>query len=151
MPITQFYGFFRQFLPMRAISRHIFWKEIDFAFIFSFLGISDPIWPGKNIRHRFWKKNFHDPVKHKNLASLQRVLPRGITEFELMTVKFACREHSTPRRKTDKLEEPVNRELDVTRSWNLIQTVDLAWFIPRMSFKLICIFYDFKAPLLENR
>ena len=59
--------------------------------------------------------------------------------------------YSTLRGKTDKLEEAVNRELNVTRSWNFIQTVDLAWFIPRMSFKLICIFYNFKAPLLENR
>ena len=47
--------------------------------------------------------------------------------------------------------ESVNRELNITRSWNFIQTVILAWFIGRMSFKLICIFYDFKAPLLENR
>ena len=46
-------GFFHQILQMRALSRHIFWKKIDFAFIFSFLGISDLKWPGKNIRHRF--------------------------------------------------------------------------------------------------
>ena len=59
--------------------------------------------------------------------------------------------YSTPRAKTDKLEEPVNRELNVTRSWNFIQVVDLAWFIAWMNFKLICIFYNFKAPLLENR
>ena len=49
------------------------------------------------------------------------------------------------------MEEPVNRELNVTRNWNFIQVVDLAWFSPQMNFKLICIFYDFKAPLLENR
>ena len=59
--------------------------------------------------------------------------------------------YSTLGGKTDKLDEAVNRELNVTRSWNFIQTVDLAWFIAWMSFKLICIFYDFKAPLLENR
>ena len=46
--------------------------------------------------------------------------------------------YSTLRAKTDKLEEAVNRELNVTRSWNFIQTVDLAWFIPQMSFKVIC-------------
>ena len=28
--------------------------------------------------------------------------------------------YSTPRGKTDKLEEPVNRELNVTKSWNVI-------------------------------
>ena len=59
--------------------------------------------------------------------------------------------YSTLGGKTDKLDEAVNRELNVTKSWNFIQTVDLAWFIPQMSFKLICIIYDFKAPLLENR
>ena len=58
--------------------------------------------------------------------------------------------YSTPRGETDKLEEPVNRELNVTRSWNFIHIVNLAWFIDWMSFKLICIFYNFKAPLLEN-
>ena len=58
--------------------------------------------------------------------------------------------YSTLGGKTGKLDEAANRELNVTRSWNLIQTVDLAWFIAWMSFKLICIFYDFKAPLLEN-
>ena len=64
-------------------------------------------------------------------------------------LKFAC--YSTLSGKTDKLDEAVNRELNVTRSWNFIQIVDLAWFIRWMSFKLICIFFDFKAPLLENR
>ena len=59
--------------------------------------------------------------------------------------------YSTLRGKTDKLEEPVNRELNVTRSWNFIYIVNLAWFICWMSFELICIFYDLKAPLLENR
>ena len=34
--------------------------------------------------------------------------------------------YSTLRGKTDKLEEAVNRELNVTRSLNFIQTVDLA-------------------------
>ena len=59
--------------------------------------------------------------------------------------------YSSPRGKTDKLEEPVNRELNVTKSWNLIHIVNLAWFISWMSFKLICIFYNFKALLLGNR
>ena len=36
------------------------------------------------------------------------------------------RRYSTPRGKTDKLEEPVNRQPNVTRSSNFIQTVDLA-------------------------
>ena len=34
--------------------------------------------------------------------------------------------YSTLRGKTDKLEEPVNREINVTRSGNFIQTVILA-------------------------
>ena len=59
--------------------------------------------------------------------------------------------YSTSRGKTDKLEEPVNRELNVIRSWNFIQILNLAWFIDWMSCKLICIFYNLKAPLLENR
>ena len=59
--------------------------------------------------------------------------------------------YSTPRGKTDKLEEAVNRELNVTRSWNFIHIRNLAWFIDWMNFKQICIFYDFEAPLLENR
>ena len=59
--------------------------------------------------------------------------------------------YSTLGKRTGKLDEAVNRELNITRSWNLIQTVDLAWFIPRMIFMLICILYDFKAPLFENR
>ena len=59
--------------------------------------------------------------------------------------------YSTLGGKTDKLDEAVNRELNVTRSWNFVQTVDLAWFILQMIFKQICIFYAFKAPLLENR
>ena len=46
---------------MRAISRHIWWMKKDFAFIFSFMGISDHKWPEKNIRHRFEKKRIHDP------------------------------------------------------------------------------------------
>ena len=58
--------------------------------------------------------------------------------------------YSTPRGKTDELEELVNRELNVTRSWNFIYILYLAWFIDWMIFKLICIFYNFKAPLLEN-
>ena len=49
--------------------------------------------------------------------------------------------YSTLRGKTDKLEEAVNRELNVTRRWNFIYTVDLVWFIAWMSFKLICIFW----------
>ena len=72
------------------------------------------------------------------------------TVFESVRLKISL-VYSTLSGKTDKLEEAVNRELNITRSWNFIQTVDLAWFIPRMSFKLICIFYNFKAPLLENR
>ena len=34
--------------------------------------------------------------------------------------------YSTPREKTDKMEELVNRELDVTRSGNFIHIVNLA-------------------------
>ena len=71
---------------------------------------------------RFWKKNFGKKIER----------------------------YSTLGGKTGKLDEAVNRELNWTRSWNFIQIVDLVWFILRMIFKLICIFYDFKAPLLEN-
>ena len=40
---------------------------------------------------------------------------------------FICAEwYSTLRGKTDKLEEAVNRELNITRSGNFIQTFDLA-------------------------
>jgi len=60
-----------------------------------------------------------------------------LDSFQKKSTSAFVYDYSTPRGKTDKLEEPVNREPNVTRSWNFIQ--------------LICIFYDFKAPPLENR
>ena len=51
-----------------------FWKNIDFAFIFS-LGVFQTLNDQETTRTTgFWKKNFMTPVKHKNFASLQRVI-----------------------------------------------------------------------------
>ena len=41
--------------------------------------------------------------------------------WDLWQKPYSLEKYSTPRAKTDKLEEPVNRELNVTRSWNFIQ------------------------------
>ena len=64
---------------------------------------------------------------------MQNLEKLELTEFE--------KSYSSRRGKACKTDEAVNRELNVTRSWNFVQTVDLAWFIAWMSFKLICIFY----------
>ena len=70
-------------------------------------------------------------------SSSLSVFPRGV--LYRTRKKRNKNIYSTLGGKTDKLDEAVNRELNVTRSWNFVQTVDLAWFIAWMSFKLICI------------
>ena len=60
------------------------------------------------------------------------------THLKIMRVNVR-KGYSSRRGKACKTDEAVNRELNVTRSWNFVQTVDLAWFIAWMSFKLICI------------
>ena len=51
-----------------------FEKNIDFAFIFS-LGVFQTLNDQETTRTTgFWKQNFMTPVKHKNFASLQRVV-----------------------------------------------------------------------------
>ena len=85
------------------------------------------------------------------LRAMEIVLSRVYSLWLIHLDVLMLARYSSRRGKACKTDEAVNIELNVTRSWNLVQTVDLAWFIAWMSFKLICIFYDFKAPLLENR
>ena len=86
----------------------------------------------------FWSK---DPSGESNKDHCRNFLnfhPRAVIEGIKVAKSTPFRDHniaqnsgfkpkySTLRGKTDKLEEPVNRELNVTKNWNFIQTVILA-------------------------
>ena len=48
------------------------------------------------------------------------------TDKQPVTSQKPTSTYSTLRGKTDKLEEPVNRELNITKNWNFMYIVNLA-------------------------